>query len=158
MMGGDGHVEGELTELHMSAIGEAMNQMVGSAATSLSSMFEKRVDISPPDTTLIDSGSDIDRIRVDNKSNVVAVRFSLQVGDLIDSEIMQILPIDFARDMVKNLYHTIRYLIGLNSGEIPEMSEGLADSSKSTVPAAIRRPVQSTSAPTTADADATIFR
>lgn len=126
MMGGDGHVEGELTELHMSAIGEAMNQMVGSAATSLSSMFEKRVDISPPDTTLIDSGSDIDRIRIDNKSNVVAVRFSLQVGDLIDSEIMQILPIDFAREMVKNLYaHNQVPDPELNSGEIPEMSEGL---------------------------------
>jgi len=104
MMGGDGHVEGELNELHMSAIGEAMNQMVGSAATSLSSMFEKRVDISPPESTLIDSGSDISRIKIDNNSNVVAVRFSLQVGDLIDSEIMQILPISFAKKMVANLY------------------------------------------------------
>ena len=49
MMGGDGsNTEGELTELHLSAISEAMNQMMGSAATSLSSMLDKKVDISPP--------------------------------------------------------------------------------------------------------------
>ena len=39
MMGGDGtNTSGELTELHLSAIGEAMNQMMGSASTSMSSM------------------------------------------------------------------------------------------------------------------------
>jgi len=49
MMGGDGsNKEGELTDLHLSAISEAMNQMIGSAATSMSSMFNKRIDISPP--------------------------------------------------------------------------------------------------------------
>ena len=49
MMGGDGlgNISGELNELHLSAISEAMNQMIGSASTSLSSMFDKRVDISP---------------------------------------------------------------------------------------------------------------
>lgn len=105
MMGGDGsgNIEAELNELHLSAISEAMNQMVGSAATSLSSMFEKRVDISPPESSIVDSGSDIDRIRIDDNSNVVAVRFSLQVGDLIDSEIMQIMPISFSKELVENL-------------------------------------------------------
>lgn len=35
MMGGDGtNTDGELGELHLSAISEAMNQMMGSAATS----------------------------------------------------------------------------------------------------------------------------
>ncbi len=105
MMGGDGYgnIQGELNELHLSAISEAMNQMVGSSSTSLSSMFEKRVDISPPESTLIDSGSDIERIRIDKDSSIVVIRFKLTVGDLIDSEIMQILPISFAKELVHNL-------------------------------------------------------
>ena len=107
MMGGDGYgnVTGELNELHLSAISEAMNQMVGSASTSLSSMFEKRVDISPPESTLIDSGTDIERIKIDKESTIVVVKFKLTVGDLIDSEIMQILPVSFAKELVNNLLH-----------------------------------------------------
>ncbi len=105
MMGGDGYgnIHGELNELHLSAISEAMNQMVGSSSTSLSSMFEKRVDISPPESSRVDSGSDIERIRIDRESHMVMILFSLKVGDLIDSEIMQILPISFAKEMVANL-------------------------------------------------------
>ena len=105
MMGGDGYgnIHGELNELHLSAISEAMNQMVGSSSTSLSSMFEKRVDISPPESSLVDSSSDVERIRIDKESNMVMILFSLKVGDLIDSEIMQILPLSFAKEMVGNL-------------------------------------------------------
>lgn len=105
MMGGDGfgNINGELNELHLSAISEAMNQMVGSSSTSLSSMFEKRVDISPPEPSLVASSDDINNVRIDKDSNIVAVLFSLKVGDLIDSEIMQLLPISFAKEMVSHL-------------------------------------------------------
>ena len=45
MMGGDGtNIDVELGEMHLSAISEAMNQMMGSAATSLSSMLNKVID------------------------------------------------------------------------------------------------------------------
>ena len=55
MMGGDGtNTDVELGELHLSAISEAMNQMMGSSATSLSSMLNKTIDISPPVADLID--------------------------------------------------------------------------------------------------------
>lgn len=55
MMGGDGtNTEGELGELHLSAISEAMNQMMGSAATSLSTMLKTKIDISPPESSLFD--------------------------------------------------------------------------------------------------------
>ena len=55
MMGGDGtNVDGEISELHLSAISEAMNQMMGSSATSLSSMLGKTIDISPPEASLVD--------------------------------------------------------------------------------------------------------
>lgn len=59
MMGGDGsNTDGELGELHLSAISEAMNQMMGSSATSLSSMLNKTIDISPPEANLVDMQAD----------------------------------------------------------------------------------------------------
>ena len=108
MMGGDGHVDSatELSELHLSAISEAMNQMVGSAATSLSSMFDKRVDISPPESLLVDLAKDSDTIRFEEGKHIVKIEFSLTVGNLIDSLIMQLLPLSFAKDLVANLYRT----------------------------------------------------
>ena len=66
MMGGDGtNTDGELGELHLSAISEAMNQMMGSAATSLSSMFNRVIDISPPMADLIDLKENIDESSID---------------------------------------------------------------------------------------------
>ena len=55
MMGGDGtNNQGEVSDLQLSAISEAMNQMMGSAATSLSVMLNRAVDITPPETDTID--------------------------------------------------------------------------------------------------------
>lgn len=105
MMGGSGQVDKgiELTELHLSAISEAMNQMVGSAATSLSSMLDKRVDISPPESLLIHFMEDNEKIRFDEGNKIVKIAFSLIVGNLIDSQIMQLLPISFAKKLVQSL-------------------------------------------------------
>ena len=105
MMGGSGKVDNdaELSEIHLSAVSEAMNQMVGSAATSMSSMFEKRVEISPPESMLIHFAEDRENIRFEDNNQIVKVAFSLTVGDLIDSQIMQLLPISFAKELVENL-------------------------------------------------------
>ena len=102
MMGGDGtNTEGELGELHLSAISEAMNQMMGSSATSLSSMLGKMIDISPPDASLVNM--------LDNKrggdiapfldEQFVKIEFRMQIEDLVDSTIMQLYPIDFAKSL-----------------------------------------------------------
>ncbi|NLL76186.1 MAG: flagellar motor switch phosphatase FliY [Clostridiales bacterium] len=105
MMGGDGtNTDGELGEMHLSAISEAMNQMMGSAATSLSTMLGTMIDISPPDASLIDlnafkTGSDIASFL---DGTFVKISFRMQIGDLVDSTIMQLYPIDFA----KTLYET----------------------------------------------------
>lgn len=102
MMGGEGiDVDGELSELHLSAIGEAMNQMMGSAATSLSSMLEKKVDISPPIASLVDLNSTINEAEISDflKQPFVKVAFKMEIGDLVDSQIMQLYPFDFARDL-----------------------------------------------------------
>ncbi len=102
MMGGDGtNTDGELGELHLSAICEAMNQMMGSAATSLSSMLNKTIDISPPQADLIDLQESVDEGSIDEflLGNFVKISFKMEIGDLVNSEIMQLYPIPFAKDM-----------------------------------------------------------
>ncbi len=102
MMGGDGtNIDGELGELHLSAISEAMNQMMGSAATSLSSMLGKMIDISPPEASLVELGSldPGDDVSAFLQDTFVKITFRMQIGDLIDSKIMQLYPIDFAKDL-----------------------------------------------------------
>ena len=106
MMGGDGtNTDGELGELHLSAISEAMNQMMGSAATSLSSMLNKVIDISPPSADLIDLQQTIDESQIDEflAGEFVKISFRLEIGDLVDSEIMQLYPISFAKEMCVNV-------------------------------------------------------
>ncbi len=108
MMGGDGtNTDGELGELHLSAISEAMNQMMGSASTSLSTMLNETIDISPPESSLIDlteyhSGADIAPFL---GGTFVKIAFRMQIGDLVDSTIMQLYPIEFAKSIVKNFLH-----------------------------------------------------
>lgn len=103
MMGGDGtNTDGELGELHLSAISEAMNQMMGSAATSLSQMMNTMIDISPPISSLLDltehqSGADVAPFL---GGKFVKISFRMQIGDLVDSTIMQLYPIEFARKVV----------------------------------------------------------
>ncbi|NSW89875.1 MAG: flagellar motor switch phosphatase FliY [Firmicutes bacterium] len=104
MMGGDGTIsKGELTDLHLSAISEAMNQMIGSAATSMSSMFQKRIEISTPKVFIIKFDSSKTYEDFNSYEKVVKVSFRMVVESLIDSEIMQLLPIEFAKRLVNNL-------------------------------------------------------
>ncbi len=105
MMGGDGtNVPEELTDLHLSAISEAMNQMIGSASTSLSEMLATKVDISPPEAIYESiSNVDISSFGIDESEPLVKIAFKMTVGDLIDSEIMQILPVDVAKQLVTSL-------------------------------------------------------
>jgi len=103
MMGGTGvaNPDEPLTELHLSAIGEAMNQMMGSAATSLSSMFNRKIDISPPIANLVETYNEQDEDMPKFLSNsFVMVAFKMQIGDLIDSEIMQLYPKEFAQELL----------------------------------------------------------
>jgi len=104
MMGGDGrNVSGELGEFHLSAVQEAMNQMMGSSATSMSTIFNRFVNISPPGIDVFDisTGQGTDHFPQDEA--FVKVSFRLMIGDLIDSSIMQLLPLQFAKDLVSSL-------------------------------------------------------
>ncbi|MDE6743133.1 MAG: flagellar motor switch phosphatase FliY [Lachnospiraceae bacterium] len=102
MMGGDGtNTDGELGELHLSAISEAMNQMMGSAATSLSSMIGQKIDISPPSATHVNVNElkDAGVVQEFIDGTFVKIAFRMQIGDLIDSIIMQLYPLDFAHSL-----------------------------------------------------------
>lgn len=108
MMGNDGsNPPVGMNELYMSAVAEAMNQMMGATATSLSSIFKSRVDLAPPKVRLIDlAGNDNITDSVTGSEDLVRIAFRMVVAELIDSEIMLILPLKIARDMVDGLLHS----------------------------------------------------
>ena len=120
MMGGDGtNTDGELGELHLSAISEAMNQMMGSAATSLSTMLGSLIDISPPEASLVDlqefkMGEEIAHFLA---GTFVKIAFKMHIGDLVDSTILQLYPIDFAKNLVATF---LGESMGSSASAVPE--------------------------------------
>jgi len=106
MLGGDGTTPvKELSDIHLSAVQETMNQMMGTAATSMSTVFNKRVDISPPTIKLDGSESEEDLDAISEETIFVKVSFQLKVGNLIDSSIMQLIPLPFAKQLADQLLH-----------------------------------------------------
>lgn len=125
MLGGDGKSAADLLgEIQLSAVQEAMNQMMGSAATSMSTIFGKRVDISPPTVHLLDvkEGEGIEYLP--DEDVFIKVSFRLKIGNLIDSNIMQLLPVDFAKELVQQLLH---------STSETDSSSGVKEAGKETV-------------------------
>lgn len=146
MMGGAGNIDDseELTDLHLSAIGEAMNQMMGSAATSLSSMFNRKIDISPPIANIVETYNEMDETLPPFLAEpFVMVAFKMQIGDLIDSEIMQLYPIDFARELL-NMFSLDPTMGGQTDSDTAEASTGATAGQESqAATAAPQQPVQS---------------
>ncbi len=100
MMGGEGQCEDTtLDEIKLSAVGEAMNQMMGSATTSLSSMFNTRIDIAPPKLTVMDLGKEYLELSSDYH-DMVSIKFKMEIEGLINSEIMQIIPMEAVKNMI----------------------------------------------------------
>jgi flagellar motor switch protein FliN len=102
MMGGDGtSLEPELSELHLSAVQEAMNQMMGSAATSMSTIFSQKVDISPPTIDVL--GFPPKKLEDLEDDIILEISFRLKVGSLIDSNMIQFIPLSFGKDMIQKI-------------------------------------------------------
>ena len=99
MMGSDGHgmfYEQELSELHLSAVSESMNQMMGSAATAMGMMLNKLVDISTPATSHADPGNYLnDAFPGDER--FVQISFDVRMGELISTRMMQLYPFRLAK-------------------------------------------------------------
>jgi flagellar motor switch protein FliN/FliY len=103
MMGGNGvvdHEVKELSEIEESAVSEAMNQMIGSAATSMATMFVREVNISPPKSRIWNDYTSPLADGISDDEPIVRVSFKLNIGELVDSEIMQLLPIKTAKKIV----------------------------------------------------------
>ena len=104
MLGGDGlNPKPELGEIQLSAVQEAMNQMMGSAATSMSTVFNQKVDISPPSIDLMNIALNQGKDNIPEDYLLVRVSFRLKIGELIDSKLMQLLPLQFSKKIVKSL-------------------------------------------------------
>jgi flagellar motor switch protein FliN len=99
MMGGDGTtLEPELSDMSLSAVQEAMNQMMGSAATSMSTLFSQKVDISPPTIDVL--GFPPKKLESLLDDIIIKVSFRLAVGSLIDSNMVQFIPLSFGKEMI----------------------------------------------------------
>ncbi|KIL50481.1 flagellar motor switch protein [Jeotgalibacillus alimentarius] len=104
MLGGDGtNPSDDLGEIQLSAVQEAMNQMMGSASTSMSTIFGVKVDISPPSIDLVDLESKDGMENLPEEEYVIQVSFNLKIGTLIDSNIMQLIPLEFGQSLVQQL-------------------------------------------------------
>jgi flagellar motor switch protein FliN/FliY len=100
MMGGDGEPKSQdFTEVELSAVSEAMNQMIGSSATAMATMINRKVDILPPDVKVWREPDNIQYDNIGGNQKIYKVSFSLNVEGLIKSEIMQI----FTEDMVEDI-------------------------------------------------------
>ena len=101
MMGGPGNAkdDAEFGDLELSAVAEAMNQMIGSASTSMATMINRKVDILPPTVKLWGEPDNISYDGINPDSIVYRISFNLDVEGLIESEIMQI----FTKEMVNDI-------------------------------------------------------
>lgn len=87
-----------------------MNQMMGSSATSMSTMFNQRVVISPPEITPVDFSEEVGNpFQYPEDIQLVVISFNLTIGELVDSEIMQVIPIGVAREQAE-------FLLGTSTG------------------------------------------
>ena len=103
MMGGDGtDVSGmSLDEITLSAISEAMNQMCGTIATSMSALLNEPTDIGFPLINSKDKKTFEIPDELCNGTDIVKVTFRLTVGDLIDSDLLQLYPISIVNQIIK---------------------------------------------------------
>lgn len=114
----------KLDDLYLSAVSEAMNQMMGSSATAMSEMFCRVVDIAPPEMEYVNLGADSPIGELTDDTEVIQVAFDLKVGDYISSQMLQILTVDFAKQLVEEL---LCVLSGESFQEKPALSADEAD-------------------------------
>lgn len=143
MMGGDGsNPKSEITEMELSAIGEGMNVMIGSAATSMSTLFGQRVEIQPPRVVTRDlSQSDLSFLP-GSDGDLVRVSFQLYIENLVDSRMMLLIPLGFAREMADCLTQQQPVTATASSMDFGQASPMAASPPMPTTPAVTVQPVQ----------------
>ena len=93
--------EFELNELTISAVCEVMNQMMGAASTALSDFLGRSVNISTPQSFTLD---DIKQFKEDHFQTsdgmLVVVRFTLSIENMLNSEFVNVMSVDLARELL----------------------------------------------------------
>ena len=97
MTGGEGTASDALTDVQSSAVAEAMNQMMGGAAGAISEMTGRSVQIAAPGVDIIDLAEGGAPGMSGPTTLLVRASFPLVVEGLLDTTIMQIMPVGFAR-------------------------------------------------------------
>ncbi|MDR0924106.1 MAG: flagellar motor switch protein FliN [Hungatella sp.] len=92
--------EFELNELNISAICEVMNQMMGASATALSEFLGKAVNISTPSSFEIGDVNDFKEKYYNKEEFMVVVGFTLKIADQLESEFINVMSLDLAKDLV----------------------------------------------------------
>ena len=105
LMGGETpDEEFELNELTISAVCEVMNQMMGAAATAMSDFLGYQVDISTPQPFELE---DLDAFKQNHlpqgADTIVIVRFSLKIEGALESEFMNVMSVELAKELLKGL-------------------------------------------------------
>ena len=116
--------EFEMNEINVSAICEVMNQMMGSSATSLSSMLNRTIDISPPIAEVVDLKNTLNEGEIDSflSEEFVKISFHMEIGDLVDSEIMQLYPPAFVKEMCKGVSQNMELDTQSVTEDVPQSS------------------------------------
>lgn len=111
LLGEDGNVDADniqLDETHLSAIREVMNQMIGSSATSMADILQTAINISTPQARQISlKEEDISDAFFEETDPIVKINFIMEIEGLLTSEIMQILPLKFAKDLASNVINGV---------------------------------------------------
>jgi flagellar motor switch protein FliN/FliY len=149
MMGGDG-LEGMneemLNEISISAVGEAMNQMMGAAATALSNILDSLVNISPPTAELIELDDVIQEGRdwFNAEERIVVTSFNLKVGDIIDSTFKQLSSYNFVKNLADSLLHAETGLINntIDEDQLAEEMEEIEEEVKEEVDLSVKKELE----------------
>ena len=102
MGGGEGAAEetAELNEMHLSAMSEVMNQMMGASSTALSKLLRTSVNISTPKAVNVDVNGNVSHM-LNNIELVTKVSFDMEIEGLLKSELLQLIPYDLSRELAK---------------------------------------------------------
>ena len=140
LMGGDGVIEEpvELNEMHLSAMSEIMNQMMGASSTSLSKLLRTSINISPPKSTQVDVGFNVAELLGDEEM-VTKVSFDMEIEGLLKSELIQLIPYEASRGFAKRFMDAG---FGMSSGDGESESAAAAPPSPAPPPAPVPPPPQ----------------
>ena len=105
LMGGETpDEEFELNELTISAVCEVMNQMMGAAATAMSDFLGYQVDISTPQPFELEDPDLFKKNHLpQGAETIVIIRFSLKIEGALESEFMNVMSVELAKDLLKGL-------------------------------------------------------